>query len=31
MLVTTGILQNQSEEQIEAAEIDGANKFQIFK
>lgn len=31
MLVTTGILQNQSEEQIEAAEMDGANKFQIFK
>lgn len=31
MLVTTGILQNQSEDQIEAAQIDGANKFQIFK
>ncbi|MDR3240760.1 MAG: sugar ABC transporter permease [Lactobacillaceae bacterium] len=31
MLVTTGILQNQSQDQVEAAEIDGANKFQIFK
>ncbi|MDR2661343.1 MAG: sugar ABC transporter permease [Lactobacillaceae bacterium] len=31
MLVTTGILQNLSADQIEAAQIDGANKFQIFK
>ncbi|OTN77286.1 sugar ABC transporter permease [Enterococcus sp. 8G7_MSG3316] len=30
MLVTTGILQNLDQEQIEAAEIDGANRFQIF-
>ena len=29
MLVTTGILQNLDQEQLEAAEIDGANKFQI--
>lgn len=31
MLVTTGILQNLNQDQIEAAEIDGANKFQIFR
>lgn len=31
MLVTTGILQNLSQDQVEAAEIDGANKFQIFR
>lgn len=31
MLVTTGILQNLDQEQLEAAEIDGANKFQIFR
>jgi arabinogalactan oligomer/maltooligosaccharide transport system permease protein len=31
MLITTGILQNLDQEQLEAAEIDGANKFQIFR
>jgi len=31
MLVTTGILQNLDQEQIEAAEIDGANRLQIFR
>ena len=31
MLVTPGILQNLDQEQIEAAEIDGANRFQIFR
>ncbi|GFH40151.1 carbohydrate ABC transporter permease [Lactococcus insecticola] len=31
MLVSTGIIMNLPTEQIEAAEIDGANKFQIFK
>src|SRR5699024_5848300 len=31
MLVTTGSLQNLSQDQVEAAEIDGANKFQIFR
>ena len=31
MLVATGIIMNLPQEQIEAAEIDGANKFQIFK
>uniref|UniRef100_UPI00403F8F05 carbohydrate ABC transporter permease n=1 Tax=Candidatus Enterococcus willemsii TaxID=1857215 RepID=UPI00403F8F05 len=31
MLVTTGILMNLPEDQIEAARIDGANKFQIFR
>lgn len=31
MLVATGIILNLPSEQIEAAEIDGANKFQIFK
>lgn len=31
MLVATGIIMNLPSEQIEAAEIDGANKFQIFK
>lgn len=31
MLVASGIIMNLPQEQIEAAEIDGANKFQIFK
>ncbi len=31
MLVSTGIIQNLPEDQIEAARIDGANAFQIFK
>lgn len=31
MLISTGIIQNLDQDQIEAAEIDGANKFQIFK
>lgn len=31
MLVSTGIIMNLPAEQIEAAEIDGASKFQIFK
>ncbi|MFS1663888.1 carbohydrate ABC transporter permease [Streptococcus sp. zg-JUN1979] len=31
MLIATGIIMNLPQEQIEAAEIDGANKFQIFK
>ncbi|WP_125763168.1 carbohydrate ABC transporter permease [Companilactobacillus hulinensis] len=31
MLISTGIIQNLDQEQIEAAEMDGANKFQIFK
>ncbi|GGC96551.1 MULTISPECIES: carbohydrate ABC transporter permease [Enterococcus] len=31
MLVATGIITNLPDDQIEAAEIDGANKFQIFK
>ncbi|WP_407675493.1 carbohydrate ABC transporter permease [Pilibacter termitis] len=31
MLISTGIILNLPTEQIEAAEIDGANKFQIFK
>ena len=31
MLISTGIIQNLDREQIEAAEIDGANKFQIFR
>ncbi|MET3633694.1 carbohydrate ABC transporter permease [Streptococcus porcorum] len=31
MLVATGIIMNLPSEQIEAAEIDGASKFQIFK
>ena len=31
MLVATGIIMNLPTEQIEAAEIDGASKFQIFK
>lgn len=31
MLVTTGILQNLSQDQVEAAQMDGATKFQIFK
>ncbi|WP_265457965.1 carbohydrate ABC transporter permease [Enterococcus sp. HY326] len=31
MLVTTGIIMNLPEEQIEAARIDGANKFHIFR
>lgn len=30
MLIATGILPNISQEQIESARIDGANKFQIF-
>lgn len=30
MLVTTGILQNLSQEQVEAAKMDGASKFQVF-
>lgn len=31
MLITTGIIQNLDQEQIEAAVMDGANKFQIFR
>lgn len=31
MLVATGVIVNLPEDQIEAAEIDGANSFQIFK
>lgn len=31
MLVSTGIIQNLPEDQIEAARIDGANRFQIFR
>lgn len=31
MLVSTGIIQNLDQEQLEAAEIDGANKWQIFR
>lgn len=31
MLVATGIITNLPSDQIEAAEIDGANKFQIFR
>ena len=31
MLIATGIIMNLPAEQIEAAEIDGASKFQIFK
>lgn len=31
MLVASGIIMNLPQEQIEAAEIDGANRFQIFK
>ncbi|MEY8463220.1 carbohydrate ABC transporter permease [Streptococcus merionis] len=31
MLVATSIIMNLPKEQLEAAEIDGANKFQIFK
>ncbi|MDR0921843.1 MAG: sugar ABC transporter permease [Lactobacillales bacterium] len=31
MLISTGIIMNLPTEQIEAAEIDGANKFQIFR
>lgn len=31
MLIATGIIMNLPSEQLEAAEIDGANKFQIFK
>ncbi|WP_427814924.1 carbohydrate ABC transporter permease (plasmid) [Enterococcus sp. 22-H-5-01] len=31
MLISTGIIMNLPVEQIEAAEIDGANKFQIFR
>lgn len=31
MLVATGIITNLPTDQIEAAEIDGANKFQIFR
>ncbi|MDN6900185.1 sugar ABC transporter permease [Oenococcus sicerae] len=31
MLISTGILQNLSQDQVEAAQIDGASKFQIFK
>lgn len=31
MLISTGIIQNLDQEQIEAARIDGANKFQIFR
>ncbi|MDK7119570.1 ABC transporter permease subunit, partial [Streptococcus oralis] len=30
-LVATGIIMNLPAEQIEAAEIDGANKFQVFQ
>ncbi|MQI51940.1 sugar ABC transporter permease, partial [Escherichia coli] len=31
MLISTGIIQNLPEDQIEADRIDGANKWQIFK
>ncbi|MHC5375314.1 carbohydrate ABC transporter permease [Enterococcus sp. LJL120] len=31
MLITTGVIINLPEEQLEAARIDGANPFQIFK
>ena len=31
MIITTGILQNLPTDQIEAARIDGANSFQIFR
>ena len=31
MLVSTAIIQNLPEDQIEAARIDGANAFQIFR
>lgn len=31
MLVSTSIIMNLPQEQLEAAEIDGANKFQIFR
>jgi arabinogalactan oligomer/maltooligosaccharide transport system permease protein len=31
MLISTGIIMNLPSEQLEAAEIDGANKFQIFR
>ncbi|MDR2464764.1 MAG: sugar ABC transporter permease [Streptococcaceae bacterium] len=31
MLITTAIIQNLPQDQIEAARIDGANSFQIFK
>lgn len=31
MLIATGIIMNLPTEQIEAAEIDGANKFQVFR
>lgn len=31
MLIATGIIMNIPSEQVEAAEIDGANKFQIFR
>lgn len=31
MLLATGIIMNIPSEQVEAAEIDGANKFQIFR
>ena len=31
MLISTGIIQNLPEDQIEVARIDGANKWQIFK
>ncbi len=31
MLVTTGIIMNLPEDQIEAARMDGANKFQVFR
>ncbi|MGH2226989.1 carbohydrate ABC transporter permease, partial [Enterococcus faecalis] len=31
MLISTGIIQNLPEDQIEGARIDGANKWQIFK
>lgn len=31
MLVATSVIQNLPQDQIEAARIDGANKFQIFK
>ena len=30
MLVSTAIIQNLSQDQIEAAKIDGANTFQVF-
>lgn len=31
MLIATGIIMNLPSEQVEAAEIDGASKFQVFK